>query len=189
MLGLFVIAFGSLVLCVVAGLASQGGGGSAQVAQAGPPAAPARVARAITVEWVGDMALSSGLGLPPGGVAGALAPLGSRLRDADITAGNLEGTLSVGGVSKCGGANTITCLSERWSGLRQVARRHRQARGSRMAGSVAPRLAQQRPGCANRTAQVYRADPNAPASLYPWRFKWPGGGARFHVFRLSGSSG
>jgi hypothetical protein len=107
---LFVSAFGSLVL-VVAGLASQGGGGSAQVAEADPPTAPARAAHAITVEWVGDMALSTGLGLPPGGVAAALAPLRSRLRDADITAGNLEGTLSVGGASKCGGANTSTCFA------------------------------------------------------------------------------
>lgn len=108
---LFVIAFGSLVLGVVAGLASQAGGGSAQVAQADPPAAPARVAHPITLEWVGDMALSTELGLPHGGVAGALAPLRSRLRGADITAGNLEGTLSVGGASKCGGANTSTCFA------------------------------------------------------------------------------
>lgn len=111
MIILFVIAFGSLVLGVVAGLASQGGGGSAPVAQADPPAAPARVAHPITLEWVGDMALSTALGLPRGGVAGALAPLRSRLRGADITAGNLEGTLSVGGASKCGGANTSTCFA------------------------------------------------------------------------------
>ena len=130
---LFVIAFGSLVLGAVVGCASQSSGGSTQVAdrsvpgqpgqsgqatgsgsgtrQADPPAAPARVAHPVTLEWVGDMALSTGLGLPPGGVAGALAPLRSQLRDADITAGNLEGTLSVGGASKCGGGNTSTCFA------------------------------------------------------------------------------
>jgi hypothetical protein len=57
------------------------------------------------------MALSTGLGLPPGGVQGILAPLRFRLRDADVTVGNLEGTLSIGGASKCGGANTSTCFA------------------------------------------------------------------------------
>jgi hypothetical protein len=69
-------------------------------------------ARAVTLEWVGDMALSTQLGLPPGGVAGALAPLAPTLRHADITLGNLEGTLSSGGTSKCGAAgNTATCFA------------------------------------------------------------------------------
>jgi hypothetical protein len=125
---LFVIALSSLVLGAVVGCASQGGNGSTQVADrsvpaqarsaqasgsghANPPAAPSRVAHPITLEWVGDMAVSTGLGLPPGGVAGALASLRPELRDADITAGNLEGTLSVGGASKCGGANTSTCFA------------------------------------------------------------------------------
>jgi hypothetical protein len=57
----------------------------------------------ITLQWVGDMAISSTLGLPPGGVYDAVAPLAPTLHDADITLGNLEGTLSVGGASKCGG--------------------------------------------------------------------------------------
>jgi Bacterial capsule synthesis protein PGA_cap len=70
-----------------------------------------RPAHPITLEWVGDMALSTGLGLPPGGVFKALAPLRVGLRDADVTAGNLEGTLSTGGASKCGGANTSTCFA------------------------------------------------------------------------------
>jgi hypothetical protein len=59
----------------------------------------------ITLQWVGDMAVSSTLGLPPGGVYDAVAPLAATLRDADITLGNLEGTLSVGGASKCGGGS------------------------------------------------------------------------------------
>jgi hypothetical protein len=52
---------------------------------------------------VGDIALSTQRGLPPGGLEGALAPIRQQLRAADITTGNLEGTLSIGGSSKCGG--------------------------------------------------------------------------------------
>jgi poly-gamma-glutamate capsule biosynthesis protein CapA/YwtB (metallophosphatase superfamily) len=54
-----------------------------------------------TFQWVGDIALSAQRGLPPGGVYGALAPVRGMLRSAPLTAGNLEGTLSSGGVSKC----------------------------------------------------------------------------------------
>jgi hypothetical protein len=57
----------------------------------------------VTLNWVGDIALSSQRGLPPGGLTNALAPVAGRLRNADLTTGNLEGTLSVGGGSKCGG--------------------------------------------------------------------------------------
>ncbi len=70
-------------------------------------AAPRRSARPrhttphATFQWVGDIALSAQRGLPPGGVYGALAPVRGMLRDAPLTAGNLEGTLSSGGVSKC----------------------------------------------------------------------------------------
>jgi hypothetical protein len=74
-------------------------------------AAPHRASRtpgAITLQWVGDMAMSSQLGLPPGGVDRALAPIAGTLRDADLTLGNLEGTLSTGGVSKCGTTGTAT---------------------------------------------------------------------------------
>jgi poly-gamma-glutamate capsule biosynthesis protein CapA/YwtB (metallophosphatase superfamily) len=54
---------------------------------------------------VGDIALSTERGLPPGGLASALAPVRSTLRAPDLTIGNLEGTLSVGGSSKCGGSS------------------------------------------------------------------------------------
>jgi Bacterial capsule synthesis protein PGA_cap len=72
-----------------------------------------KTARApITLQWVGDMAISSTLGLPPGGVYNAVAPLAPTLHDADITLGNLEGTLSVGGGSKCGaGSAGGTCFA------------------------------------------------------------------------------
>lgn len=58
----------------------------------------------VTIQWVGDMAMSTQRGLPPGGVYNALAPVRGLLGGADLDLGNLEGTLSVGGSSKCGGA-------------------------------------------------------------------------------------
>ncbi len=67
--------------------------------------------RSVTLEWVGDIALSSELGLPPGGVGQALAPVRSELRTADVTLGNLEGTLSVGGASKCGHLPSNVCFA------------------------------------------------------------------------------
>jgi hypothetical protein len=60
--------------------------------------------RPLTLEWVGDIALSTQRGLPPGGLERALAPVSRRLHEADVTIGNLEGTLSTGGASKCGGS-------------------------------------------------------------------------------------
>jgi hypothetical protein len=66
----------------------------------------------VTLQWVGDIALSSQLGLPPGGIRHALAPMAGYLRrPGDITLGNLEGTLSVGGVSKCGSRVSGDCFA------------------------------------------------------------------------------
>jgi Bacterial capsule synthesis protein PGA_cap len=65
----------------------------------------------VTLEWVGDMAMSTERGLPPGGVANALAPVSSDLHDANVTLGNLEGTLSVGGGSKCGSIGSTDCFA------------------------------------------------------------------------------
>jgi hypothetical protein len=65
----------------------------------------------VTLEWVGDIALSTQRGLPPGGLAAALAPVRGLLRGADATLGNLEGTLSVGGASKCGGIGGGNCFA------------------------------------------------------------------------------
>jgi hypothetical protein len=60
---------------------------------------------------VGDIALSTQRGLPPGGVERALAPVRKLLRNANITLGNLEGTLSTNGPSKCGGIGGGTCFA------------------------------------------------------------------------------
>jgi poly-gamma-glutamate capsule biosynthesis protein CapA/YwtB (metallophosphatase superfamily) len=85
----------------------------ARIASAsGSPSSEARPAsRSITLEWVGDIALSTQRGLPPGGVGRALAPVGGFLRGAGVTLGNLEGTLSVGGASKCGGIGGGHCFA------------------------------------------------------------------------------
>ena len=79
---------------------------------AGFAAAPHQLQPApITLEWVGDIALSSQRGLPPGGVIGALAPVRGLLQAADVTLGNLEGTLSVGGPSKCARLGPTNCFA------------------------------------------------------------------------------
>jgi poly-gamma-glutamate capsule biosynthesis protein CapA/YwtB (metallophosphatase superfamily) len=70
-----------------------------------------RHVKPITLEWVGDIALSAERGLPPGGLTSALAPVRGVLREPDLTLGNLEGTLSVGGASKCGGAGSGNCFA------------------------------------------------------------------------------
>lgn len=62
----------------------------------------------FTLTWVGDMAFSSAHGLPTGGVAGALGPVRGPLQ-ADVTVGNLEGTLASTGASKCGGGSGGDC--------------------------------------------------------------------------------
>ena len=90
-------------------------GAAVALAVAGPAVAHRgarkRAVRPVSLEWVGDIAMSTSHGLPPGGVAGALAPVTRDLRGADITAGNLEGTLSVGGRSKCASLPPSVCYA------------------------------------------------------------------------------
>lgn len=81
------------------------------VALASLAPACARAAHPLTLQWVGDIALSAQSGLPPGGLERALAPVRSQLHRGDITLGNLEGTLSVGGTSKCAGGGGATCFA------------------------------------------------------------------------------
>jgi len=68
---------------------------------------PARV----TLEWVGDIAMSTQRGLPPRGLRRALAPVAGTLRAADLTTGNLEGTLSTSGPSKCAAIGGENCFA------------------------------------------------------------------------------
>jgi hypothetical protein len=65
----------------------------------------------VTLQWVGDIAMSTERGLPPGGLEQALAPVRGLLRGADVTLGNLEGTLSVGGISKCATLGGDACFA------------------------------------------------------------------------------
>jgi hypothetical protein len=57
----------------------------------------------ITISWVGDMAFSRDAGLPPNGGRDVFDDVARYLRSADISTGNLEGTLGRGGPSKCRG--------------------------------------------------------------------------------------
>jgi hypothetical protein len=54
----------------------------------------------ITLAWVGDIALSRDYGLPPRPHS-IFAHVRDALRSADLTMGNLEGTLGDGGTAKC----------------------------------------------------------------------------------------
>jgi hypothetical protein len=101
---------GRCVVVGVVGVLTTGGGWIAG-AQASSPRPKRGVARSIVLQWVGDIALSSERGLPPGGVERALAPVAGLLRHGDVTLGNLEGTLSVGGASKCEGIGGGTCFA------------------------------------------------------------------------------
>jgi hypothetical protein len=59
--------------------------------------------RPITLAWVGDITPGSRYGVPPDGARPLFRATRETLRAADVAVGNLEGTLSVGGASKCGG--------------------------------------------------------------------------------------
>ena len=60
--------------------------------------------RRVTIAWAGDIAL---LGPTPSSLFSGVA---RQLRSANIAIGNLEGTLSVGGTSKCG-SNSTNCFA------------------------------------------------------------------------------
>jgi hypothetical protein len=104
------------VCCLAAGVVPSGCGrtgpppptsrATSDIPRPAPPRSPP-----ISIEWVGDMALSSSLGLPPGGVLGALAPVAEQLRHADLTIGNLEGTLATTPGSKCAGQSSGSCFA------------------------------------------------------------------------------
>ena len=76
-----------------------------------PVRRPGRSPRSVTLEWVGDIAMSTERGLPPGGLDRAIGPVAGDLRAAEITLGNLEGTLSTGGVSKCASLSSGVCFA------------------------------------------------------------------------------
>jgi hypothetical protein len=62
--------------------------------------------REVSLNWVGDVSFSERQGLPPGGPSRVLKRVRKYLQGADITTGNLEGTLGHGGPSKCSGGGS-----------------------------------------------------------------------------------
>lgn len=92
-----------------------GGGGEIALAsdrgaiQTDTEDAPEPEARSVTIGWVGDTMLGRGGTLPPDEGRGLLTEVGRITVDPAVMIGNLEGTLSVGGASKCGGASGGTC--------------------------------------------------------------------------------
>jgi Bacterial capsule synthesis protein PGA_cap len=96
-------------LAVVAGLALGCGRREepartpAAAATATATATPARGRRpsAVTIAWVGDTTPGTTGALPPGDGRERYRAVAGRLRRADLAVGNLEGTLAVGGASKC----------------------------------------------------------------------------------------
>jgi hypothetical protein len=98
----------------VLGVAIAGARSSSDIGRQGAPARATRATvprRSITIEWVGDIAFGEHFGLPPGGLSSALAPMRRYLRDAELTMGNLEGTLSTGGTSKCASLGSSECFA------------------------------------------------------------------------------
>ena len=69
-----------------------------------PDRAPAPASARVTIAAVGDIVMGSVPDLPPDGGRSFFAAVDDRLR-ADSVLGNLEGTLSTGGSSKCGGGS------------------------------------------------------------------------------------
>jgi poly-gamma-glutamate capsule biosynthesis protein CapA/YwtB (metallophosphatase superfamily) len=105
----------TLVTAVLVGVGalvwtSLGGSSPQHAATPQKPSAPSHEQKAptrpITIQWVGDTVLGSAFGLPPNGGRDSLAGVSRSLRLADLTWGNLEETLSVGGDSKCGASST-----------------------------------------------------------------------------------
>ena len=56
----------------------------------------------MSIAWAGDITLGSRYGLPPDEGRALFSDVRRAVRRADLSIGNLEGTLSVGGASKCG---------------------------------------------------------------------------------------
>lgn len=65
----------------------------------------------ITIGWVGDITPGSSYGNPPDQGRALFEHVRAELRRPDLMLGNLEGTLSQGGVSKCAGKDPKTCYA------------------------------------------------------------------------------
>src|SRR4051812_4200176 len=101
--GMLVALFG-LVTIIVAPVAFPTDRRAARTEDRGA-AAPAEAhgpASSVTIGWVGDMTPGSQYGLPPADGRALFSAVRTALREPDLMVGNLEGTFSQGGVSKCG---------------------------------------------------------------------------------------
>jgi capsule synthesis protein PGA_cap len=103
------VALGALVLAAVALLGAVASVSGGKTGVAGPAAAPRP--GPVTIAWVGDITPGSAMGVPPGNGAAQFAGVRRRLRAADLSFGNLEGTYSVGGASKCAGGAGHACFA------------------------------------------------------------------------------
>jgi poly-gamma-glutamate capsule biosynthesis protein CapA/YwtB (metallophosphatase superfamily) len=102
----------AIVLAPAPGRSTAGGAAAAEAAAAlHHTHAHAARARTITIGWVGDITPGSRYGLPARGGRALFAAVRRTLREPDVMAGNLEGTLSAGGASKCGAAPAAGCFA------------------------------------------------------------------------------
>jgi hypothetical protein len=104
------IALFGLVVIIVAPLAFAPGGSVARGAAAPHHPRAAKRATSITIGWVGDITPGSQYGLPAAGGRQLFSAVRTLLREPDVMIGNLEGTFSRGGLSKCG-AGAANCYA------------------------------------------------------------------------------
>jgi hypothetical protein len=107
----------AVALTAVGLLARARGGGDGTVAQPAARAAPDRqlARRRVAITWVGDTMFGSAAEgkAPPRHGRGLFAAVAGRLGAADITAANLEGTLTTATTSKCAVPRTTSCFAFR----------------------------------------------------------------------------
>ena len=101
----------AVVLAPASGPSTGAGAAAAEAKDGKQPHRAARRARTITIGWVGDITPGSRYGLPADGGRALFATVRRTLREPDLMAGNLEGTLSVGGASKCGLVPAAGCFA------------------------------------------------------------------------------
>src|SRR5690242_11592409 len=104
-------ALAVLAVVLAPGPARDAGGVAAAEAKATPAAKQRARAKTLTIGWVGDITPGSRYGLPAAGGRALFTAVRRTLREPDLMAGNLEGTLSVGGASKCGIAPPPGCFA------------------------------------------------------------------------------
>ncbi len=91
-----------VVVAAVGAIVVTTGGAVVRGRTAEAEAAPPKRAPTVTIGWVGDITPGSQYGLPASEGRALFAHVRPALRAPDLMAGNLEGTFSAGGASKCG---------------------------------------------------------------------------------------